>query len=396
MRSLLARNGVLAIHLAIVALLLVGLVERTHFGFLPDVAIYLATLLAAYAVIGRLLPESKKVFQFGSFSNAYFIKGVLFAQVALMAIHWAYLGGVPLWEALHEQDDLQIVNIRRAAGEDIPLLLSYASHFMIKAFVPVALLLAWSEHRRLFWLLAFTAATYAVSLLAKSFVITLFIPLWIAFLIGRQWGRFFSLSGAFLVLVIALSSAANPQKFRTEPATSESVAVVPEDEGVKEHGFLLDAVLGVGRRMVLMPGWTVAEWFEHIPADIPFAQGGAIRPLATVLSVPYVDFTEKVYQLAHPDMAAQHVPGTMGTASFMYGYANFGRWGLFASGVITALMLLLVQRVFGSRWKWAVVLNTFPLLALSGSALPTVLLTHGWALTIVLFLWLRPKHDPGT
>lgn len=396
MRSLLARNGVLAIHLAIVALLLVGLVERTCFRFLPDVAIYLAALLATYALLDRLLPKGKPPVGLGAFPIRRFIQMVLVAQVALMLVHWAYLGGVPLWQALHEQDDLLIVNIRRAAGDDIPLLLSYASHFMIKAFVPVALLLAWSEYRRLFWLLAVTAAIYAASLLAKSFVITLFVPLWIAFLISRQWIRFFSLSAVFLVLTIALSSAANPQKFRTEPASGKSTVAVPEDEGVKQHGFLLDAVLGIGRRMVLMPGWTVAEWFEHIPADAPFAKGGTIRPLAALLHVPYVDYTEKVYQLAYPEMAAQHVPGTMGTASFMYGYANFGKWGLFGSGLITALMLLLAQRAFGMRWKWAVVLNTFPLLALSGSALPTVLLTHGWALTIILFLWLQPKHDPGT
>ncbi len=170
---------------------------------------------------------------------------------------------------------------------------------------------------------------------------------------------------------------------------------MPEDPSVKEHGLLGDAVLGIGRRIVLMPGWTVAAWFEHIPSDQPFVHGGAIRPLSAVLNVPFVDLTERIYALEHPEMAAQNVPGTLGTASFMYGYANFGKWGLAASGIITALMLAFAQACFGGKWRWAIVLSVFPLLALSGSALPTVLVTHGWGLTLLLFLVLRPTHDPA-
>jgi hypothetical protein len=395
MSTFITRHAVLSLHLAITGLLLVGLVQRTQFRYLPDVAIYMTALLAAYAVLQRIPSKGRLHFELAFISVKSFVQVVLCVQLALMIIHWAYLGDVPLWKALHQQDDLAIVSIRRAAGEDVPWLLGYASHFMIKACVPFALVLAWPWDRRYFWCLSAAAVVYAASLLAKSFVITLFVPIWIAFLIGRQWRRLFILSGVFLVLTIALSTAANPQKLRTDDVDHGGVAV-PVDEGVKEHGFLGDALLGVGRRMVLMPGWTVAAWFGHIPSDIPFVRGGAVRPLAAALGVPYVDLTEKMYDLAYPEMAAQNVPGTMGTASFMYGYANFGRWGLLGSGMITALVILLVQRIFGMRWKWAVVLNVFPLLALSGSALPTVLLTHGWALTIALFLWLRPKNAPGT
>ncbi len=395
MRTVLKHHGILALHLLITALLLIGLIERTQLRYLPQVFLYIGALLAGYAMLDRLMPGLRHPVAQSSPYTLFFIRAVLVAQVIQMIAHWAWLGGMPLWEALHEQNDLRIVAIRRAAGEGIPLPLDYFSHFLIKAFVPMALLLAWSKEQRLFWLLAVCASVYAVSLLAKSFFITLFVPLLLAFLVTRQWKCSAVLVSLFLAVTVLLSTAANPQKLRTQPDQGVTGMAVPEDAGVKEHGFLLDALLGVGRRVVLMPGWTVAEWFMHIPADIPYAKGGVVRPLAVVLGVPYSDYTEKIYDLVYPEMAAKHVPGTMGTASFMYGYANFGSWGLFGAGLITACVLLLVQRIFGPRWKWALVLNAFPLLALSGSALPTVLLTHGWGLTILLFLWLRPAHEPA-
>ncbi len=383
-------------HLVMVCLLLAGLTERTGLRYLPEIALYLGALLAAYVMLDGMVPANRVPKRSPSPYILRFIQVVIVAQVIQMVLHWSWMGGIPLWEAMHEQDDLRIVAIRRAAGEDIPLLMDYCSHFMIKALVPMALLLAWSKHRRLFWLLAVSASLYAASLLAKSFVITLFFPLWAAFLVNRRWKSVSVLTLVFLLFTVLLSTAANPQKLRSQPAHDTTGGAVPEDAGVKEHGFVLDALFGVGRRVLLMPGWTVAEWFSFIPSDIPYAGGGAVRPLALVLQVPYVDYTEKVYDLAYPEMAAKHVPGTMGTASFMYGYANFGPWGLLVSGLITALVLLMVQRIFGPRWKWAVALNAFPLLALSGSALPTVLLTHGWGLTIILFLWLRPSKEPAS
>ncbi|MCB0772355.1 MAG: hypothetical protein KDB93_03180 [Flavobacteriales bacterium] len=395
MKALIASNTILMVHLVVTALLVPGLVVYSGAAYLPYLALYVAVLCISYVLLQRIMPTWKREARLHSPSVERFIQVVFLAQVAVLVAHWGYLGGIPLWEALHQQNDLVIVDIRRSAGEVVPLPLAYASHFMIKAVVPFALLLAWGGARKWFWPLAVTAGLYAASLLAKSFVVTLFVPLWIAFLIGRRWMRFGTLSAVFALLIIALSTVANPQKLQFQ-AVGPNGNTEAVDEGVREHGFLGDAVLGVGKRILVMPGHTVAEWFMHVPADVPYAKGGAIRPLAAVLGVPYTDYTEKIYDLAYPDMAAQHVPGTMGSASFMYGYANFGAWGLAASGLITALMLLLVQAIFGTRWRWALVLNVFPLLALSASALPTVLITHGWAITILLYLLFRPATEPGT
>lgn len=395
MRTLLSRHCLITVQLAIVGLLLVGLVERTGVRFLPHIAIYGAALVVAYSLVQRFIGGRSIPWEFQAFPTALFIKAVLIAQVLIMILHWSQLGEIPLWTALHEQDDLLILSLRRSAGEGLPLLLNYGSHLMIKALVPIALVLAWSTDRRLFWLLACSASLYALSLLAKSFVITLFIPLWVAFIVHGKWKQFIALSLFFFLSTFALSTAANPQKLRSTTAVVGVAEALPEDQGVREHGLVGDALLGIGKRIILMPGWTVAVWFEHIPSDQPFVHGGAIRPLAALLNIPFEDLTERMYALEYPEMAAQNVPGTLGTASFMYGYANFGTWGLAASGLITALMIAFAQACFGGVWRWALALNMFPLLALCGSALPTVLITHGWALTLLLFLVLRPKHEPA-
>ncbi len=391
------RYLLLLVHGLMLAILMVGLIERTGTIFLLDVGIYVITLVSTYAIAIRVVPETLPWAHWPRLSIPNFIRAILVLQVVLMVVYWAVLGSVPLWTALHETDDLLIVSIRNEAGAGVPVWLNYLGHLQIKALAPVALILAWSGHRTLFWSLAVTAGSFAMSLLAKSFVITLFIPLWIAFLTQRRWSSFAVLTTLFVLLTVGLSWAANPQKFRTVDTapSAEHASPIAEDEGVREHGLVGDAVLGVGERILLMPGHTVAAWFQHIPTDIPFTKGAAVRPLALVLGMPFQDLSEHVYALEYPEMAAKQVPGTMGTASFMYGYANFGRYGLFGSGIIIGLMLVLAYVCFGPRWKWALVLNVFPLLCLCGGALPTVLLTHGWALTLILFMLLRPDHEPA-
>ncbi len=397
MRTIATRHLLILLHGLILALLLVGLIERTGSLYLIDMCIYLLALVITHLVLLKVAPQELALPSWPRLSIRHFIIAVLLFQIVLLPVYWAALGNVPLWTALHEADDLRIVTIRREAGDGVPMWLNYAGHLQIKALAPMALLLAWTADRRLFWSLAVCAGVFAVSLLAKSFVITLFIPLWFALLIKRNWKPLLTLTGIFLALTVTLSWAANPQKFRSIDATptGQPSVSIPEDEGVREHGLLGDAFLGVGKRLVLMPGHTVAAWFQHIPSDIPFAEGAAVRPLAVVLGQPYQDLSESIYALEYPEMAEKNVPGTMGTASFMYGYANFGRWGLLGSGVITALMLTVARLCFGPRWRWALVLSVFPLLSLTGGALPTVLLTHGWALALLLFLIIRPDHEPA-
>lgn len=387
------KHPLVAVHLTLVAILLIGLVQRTGIGHLHLIALYLTVLLAVHAWLpvpsGRALANwsgSVKVPQ------QLVLYGVIALTLAIAGIHWCTLGHVPIIEAMGRTDDLDVQRIRLEMNTTIPSWLNYASHFLIKAFVPFTLVCCHRQYPRSTFLLALAAALYAISLLQKSYVITLFVPLWMAFLMARRWVAFASLTGGFMAALSLLMLVANPEKLqqaRADASASDPSAVVA-DEGVKRHGLVLDLIGGVSRRILLMPGWTVAAWFEYIPADVPFQRGSAVRPLAAVLGREYVALDRRIYDLEYPEYAAKGTQGTMGSASFMYGWANFGWWGLALSGVLTAVVLRLVGTVFQDRWKWAICLNTYPLLMLTSVALPTVALSHGWALVLLLYHFVLP------
>ena len=386
------RHPVLAVHVLLVALLLIGLVQRTGAAYLHWVALYGCVLTATYTSIFRWKPIKNTVAGKGELPLRSLFLGTFAITVLLAASHWGTLGHVPLIEALRQTDDLR-VNALRHASNDVPVWINYAGSFVIKALVPVALLLAWSGHRKWFWSMAIVASVYALSLIQKSHTITLFVPLWIAFLVSRKWIAFGSLSAVFMLLLGLLVVVGKPEKLQQVSAGAGDQAPVL-DEGVAKRGLVGDVVWSLGRRILFMPGWTVAAWFEHVPADIPYQQGAAVRPIGALLGKPYRDLSSDVYALEYPELAAQGTQGTMGSAAFMYDYANFGGWGLAFAGVVTGALLYVITLLFAGRWRWAMALNTYPLLALTATALPTVLLSHGWAATLLLFVLFNDRSEP--
>lgn len=394
--TLFRRHPLLGIHLVIFAMLLLGLVERTGLSYLGFMALYLGALLVGYVVIDRAARNIALPARTGwNVRPLAFV--VLLATTVVAVLHWITVGHVPLIEALRQNDNLVVQEIRRRASADAPSWLNYASNFLLKAFIPFTLVACSGRHPKLFAWVATVGALYAVSLVQKSYVITLFVPLWVAFLIGRRWIPFAVLTSGFFVVLFFLMIVAKPEKLvqsgeNERPGAANEVPVF--DKGVKENGLVLDVTRSIARRVLLMPGWTVAAWFQHIPRDIPFQRGGAVRPLAAATGREFVELDRRIYDLEYPEYAAEHTQGTLGSASFMYGWANFGWWGMALSGLITAIVLRLFTLPFGERWRWAVALNVFPLLALSAAALPTVALTHGWILTLVLFLFFAPPGEP--
>lgn len=386
------RHPVIAAHAVLVALLLIGLVQRTGAAYLHWIALYACVSIATYASIFRWKPIGSTNVAKGEPPLRSLFAGTFGLTVVLAASHWGTLGHVPLIEALRQTDDLR-VNALRHASNDVPVWINYVGNILIKALVPVSLLLAWSGHRKWFWAMAVVASLYALSLIQKSHVITLFVPLWIAFLVSRKWIAFGSLSAVFAVLLGFLVVVGKPEKLQQVSAgTNEQAAVL--DEGVAKRGLVGDVVWSLGRRILFMPGWTVAAWFEHVPADIPYQQGAAVRPIGALLGKSYRDLSSDVYALEYPELAAQGTQGTMGSAAFMYDYANFGGWGLAFAGAITGALLYVITLLFAGRWRWAIALNAYPLLALCATALPTVLLSHGWAATLLLFVLFTDRPEP--
>ncbi len=81
----------------------------------------------------------------------------------------------------------------------------------------------------------------------------------------------------------------------------------------------------------------------------------------------------------------------MTAASFMEDYANFGYRGLVLSGALFAFLLAFIARMFSGDWRWALILNFIPIAMMIELPLSTVLLTGGWAVTLLLYLIFRDR-----
>jgi hypothetical protein len=280
--------------------------------------------------------------------------------------------------------------LREAPKHETWRWLNYGSLLLISAVLPFAIAVGFLRKLRLFpWLLG-ASMLYAVSLLPKSYVIVIVVPLAVLLAFDRAWTRLVALAALCLVLVLGLSWVATPQTLHAPP--NEHVHELGASGDVARYGVLGNALLKVSRRVVLTPGWTLAAWFEHIPADIPWCEGAAVRPLALLLGEAYVDIPSRMYELEYPEHVARGIHGTVPSAAFMYDYANFAGWGLVLAGALAASTFVLLDRWVGLRGRWAVVFGAYPLMALAVTGFTTVLLSHGLLAVALLFTLYRPDR----
>jgi len=144
-------------------------------------------------------------------------------------------------------------------------------------------------------------------------------------------------------------------------------------------------------RIFVVPGQVVAVWFSNIPARLPFANGCGYRFVAAIRGCEFQFYPSLVHDIENPILVREGVHGTMTAASFMEDYANFGYRGLVLSGVVFAFLLAFIARMFSGDWRWALMLNFIPVAMMIELPLSTVLLTGGWAVTLLLYLVFRDR-----
>ncbi|MBK9288736.1 MAG: hypothetical protein IPN38_13870 [Flavobacteriales bacterium] len=259
------RHPVFEVHMVLMAILCIGLLQRSGFRFIPLFGLYLVVLTVSYALLSRVGITRRPPALLKGNLRLLGIGVALFTAVVAL-VHWWSIGQIPLLEALRQQDDFQVGALRRAASDLAPSWVNYAGNLAIKALLPFALLITWSRQRNLFWVLCAVGLAYSLSLIQKSYVITLFVPLWVSFLIARKWVAWASLSGLFVVMIGFLFIVAKPEKL---VQTSQQADAPVMDEGVKQHGLVGDLLWSTTRRVLLMPGWTVSAWFRDISCGDP-------------------------------------------------------------------------------------------------------------------------------
>ena len=239
---------------------------------------------------------------------------------------------------------------------------------------------------------------YTLSLLQKSYIVTIILPLFIFFLLKKRW--WFSLLSILFIIgsVLYLTKVANPhlsnevssqaqankQEILDTTQTTKQPSVLVEQPPAGEHK-VVTMIKSLTDRVLFVPGKVVSIWFTEIPKNFPYLKGCGFNFLAPILNCEYVDYSHLLYNNEFPEYAKQGVIGSLVTVSFMHDYANFGVIGLMFSGIILALIFTSIKALFQSHFNYQVVLNFTPVLILGTSALSTLLLSHGWLLTLLLF-----------
>jgi len=373
---------------------------------LPYLLVYAAALLLSYAAFLRLSrPAAGKP---AGYSQRFLpmadmiANGLLAASAVFIVLHFAYLGQVPVFAGIRSDDYYDIMRIRQSVFYEASALFRYVPNLLVKSVLPFLLLYySVTGRRRLFWLTVVLGTFYGLSLLNKMFVVILFAPLILHLCFS---GRLYTAARMMLIPIAALALLVfvqNPQ-IRPETWTPRDKATASGKPLVVE-GYVsrkqtesasypaLQFIETIYLRVFIVPGEVVTAWFNNIPANLPFADGCGYRLVAAVRGCEFRFYPSLVHDIENPRLVKEGVHGTMTAASFMEDYANFGAKGLVLSGVLLAFVLSLIARLFAGNWRWALILNFIPISMMLELPLTTVMLTGGWALTLLLYYVFRAR-----
>ena len=149
--------------------------------------------------------------------------------------------------------------------------------------------------------------------------------------------------------------------------------------------FLFKLSKGLIKRVVIVPGETISQWFIVIPEKKPYLYGDGYPFIAKLRARKYIDYSKELYPILKPDYAKKGLSGTVNVASFVREYSNFGYLGLFLGGALIALVLVFIDKMFLGYENFYYSINLFPIFLFSSSSILTILFSGGWFLFILLF-----------
>lgn len=325
----------------------------------------------------------------------YVFQVLLVLGIALPILHWAMMGKIPLLVALFSEDYDYIVHLRANINRATHWTVNYYSSFYFKTVYAFLLIVLYRRKQYLwFWVVFGLSVFYGVSLLQKSIVMSILAPFVIYAFLHKKF--LISAVGALTIFgsIYFLLYVTNPA---LRPSFAEQ-RQIPDAEKLEEieqlnpevrkeiNESLSIASNSLFKRVFLIPGIMLNNWFRLVPKEKPYLHGDGYRFVAVMRGHEHRDYSSELYPLMHPSFYKRGYHGSVNTASFMYDYVNFGIPGLIFSGVITGLLLALVDGLFRKNWRLNIALNTFFILFMSSSALSTLLLSGGWGIMILLFV----------
>jgi hypothetical protein len=396
-KHILSTHTILLLYFLVFCLLLNGIVSSTGGKHIDEMLLFFGVLVVSYVCFFIISKKINLDVNKIGFLNKIQLGKMAFITLPIISIcfiliHFIYLGGSPALDSLNHFLVSEVAGIRRSITSDSHGIINYMASFNLKAIIPFSLLfLLIKNKKRLYWILYVLACFYAFSLMQKSYIITLSIPIIIYALARRKY----LLIGKYIIvitgIIVSLVFVANPQ-FRG--GTNDSVSIV-EDVPVKTEvnppPYIIRVFRGLSKRVLFVPGKTVGDWFENIPSKKPFLNGTGYRFYAKLSGKEYHNYAQELYPILYPKHVEKGFHGNVNVASFMYDYSNFGKSGLVLAGIILALIFVFIESLFENNILLKICLNAFPIFMLSSSALTILLFSGGWGLMIILF-FLFKKH----
>lgn len=382
MSLLFTNNFIVAIYLAVFLFLSAGVYRHSGFAHFDKLGIYLFSFLFFSFAAKKL---SKKIslknyatalnerMKFSSRLSLVFLVLIL----AAIAIHFLQLKTLPLIAAWNCKTIVETAKVRQDITQNASAFINYLSSFTVKAFIPFFLLYFYAmEKKKIFFFLLLVSLFYVLNLLQKNYLLFIFMPLLMWLLTAKKFLRFALFSAIPVFLIFFQVYVSNPE-LRSEgekPKTKKALVITSK------------SAESLGTRIFFLPGKIVSEWFNHIPAELPFLNGCGYRFAAKFIGCEYRDYSAMLYEKIYPRYAGTGLQGTVNTASFVYDYSNFGKMGLLFSSALMAVFFLALNILFRNEPRLSAVFNVFPVLMLSSGALTTLLFSGGWALQILLCL----------
>jgi hypothetical protein len=385
------RHLLFMIYTLVFLLLLYGVVKVSGWQYVPDLLIYFSSFLLFYFTVSAL--NGKFGFIRNDFSwlknfgDLLKVEYLVFASILGIVIHFIFLGNIPTWDAYKAMKLSEVVMIRRNITENMPTLINYMMSWNLKALIPFTLAILFvRKDQKWYWIFFPIAVIYAFLMMQKSFILLVLMPMGIIALLTKQWFYVGKLGVIAVSVVFTLSYVQNV----TLRGGFNDIRL--EYEKQPSAGSVFDRLFGgLINRVSVVPGKTVAKWFEHIPEDKPFLYGNGYKIVSKITGGKYHDYARELYPYVYVENAKHGLVGSVNVASFMRGYSNFGTVGLFIAALILALVLVLAETIFSGYVLFKLAFNAFPVLMLSSTSLETNLASGGWLLTMCLFLLFKDK-----
>jgi hypothetical protein len=399
MMTIIKRNSLLSLYVLVFAGLIAGVYIHSGLTYIHYLTIYFSTFLIIYAVSLFIFKKKKKKFDkteslLSIKTNCDIIANILIIITIIFTFaHLFSLGEIPIITAFKSHNSDHISIIRNNISENKHFLWNYGNNFAIKALFPFfALYLYIKKRTKLFVLFLSIGVFYTVTLIAKSPIVTLFVPLLIFTMLTKKFLHF---SVFLLIIVVAISFnvlTTNPS-LRGLKDEADSYKIINQD---KEQNYnpARSGIIGIFNRTVLLPGEVASMWFINIPKNLPYLNGNGYRFIAPLKHQQYRSYSAEMYAFLYPLNVKKGIRGSYNVASFMNDYSNFGVWGLIMSGFLLGVLFAFLQMFFTYKGILGFAINSYPILSLSSSALTTLLFSGGWGMMVLLFLMFNNVMYP--